>query len=97
MKKIIYFLDPCYSKHEYSELQQQSKGIMDETRLKVRMRTYLEETKEDLSKNGAPPLTPLMVEEIELAYERGYKEGQVDATRKETPTDIPLPLNTRLN
>lgn len=94
MKNIINFLDPSLSLPEYSFLRQ-SKGSMDEARLKIRVRTYLEEALADLQKDGAPALSQLMQEEIEIAYEAGYKAGIVDSTRRETPEVIPE--NTRLN
>ena len=75
---------------------QQAKGSMNETRLKIRTKTYLEETLATLSLDGAPPLSQLMQEEIELAYERGYKDGDVDATRKES-SQLSIETNSRVH
>lgn len=56
---------------------------MSETRMQVRAQTYVEDTISEFKKNGSE-INQLVREEIELAFEAGYKAGIVDATRKES-------------
>lgn len=86
-----FLVDLPLSPLKYSGLQ--SKGFMDDARLKVRTKAYLADATFQLQRAGGPALTTLMKEEIELAYENGYKAGVVDATRRETPENNATRLN----